>query len=124
MKVDFDRALKLMNVVKEVATTAPGFVHISSEAMAELRELDQEIRKHKQRQQNQPVTPAPVGDPDSPPQGVPPGGSPQEFSTHPEASKPLEGEPDLFEETPEDASSTDVGDVPSSTDAPTSTRRF
>lgn len=88
--IDFDRVAKLLTIVKDVAGVAPGFVYISGEAMAELRQIDQDIKKAKQAAQGQPVTPAPVGDPESPPQPVPPGGSASDFETHPLASQPLE----------------------------------
>lgn len=62
---DIDRIHALFHIVEKVATVAPGFVHISSEAMAELRQLDEAIRKNREIEKGQPVTPAPVGETDA-----------------------------------------------------------
>lgn len=41
--IDFARASQLLSVVKEVAGVAPGFTSLSSEAMAELKEMNDKI---------------------------------------------------------------------------------
>lgn len=64
---DTGRVMDLLTIVEKVANVAPGLNHITSEAMAELREIHENIRKTKEAEQNKPVTPAPVGDPESPP---------------------------------------------------------
>lgn len=45
VKIDFDieRASALLAIVKEVSEVAPGYTALSSEAMAELREMNDEI---------------------------------------------------------------------------------
>lgn len=40
---DFDRCSQLLSIVKSIAEVAPSYVNISSEAMAELKEIDQEL---------------------------------------------------------------------------------
>lgn len=89
-KIDFDRISKLCTIVEQISKVAPGYVSISGEAMAELRQIDEDIRKAKLADQDLPITPAPVGDEDSPAQPIPPGGSEGDFDTHPLASQPLE----------------------------------
>lgn len=88
---DPGRTLALLNIVEKVTTVAPGMTYLISEAMAELHALHENIRKTHEKEQGQPITPAPVGDPESPAQSPPPGmeDSP-DFATHPTASKPTE----------------------------------
>lgn len=91
--IDFDRVLKLLSIVEKVSTVVPGYTHLSGEALSELRQIDQDIRKAKEAAQGLPVTPAPVGDPESPAQPIPPGGSEGDFDQHPLASQGLESIP-------------------------------
>lgn len=87
-----DRVLQLLTIVEKVAGAAPGLTHISGEAMAELREIHERLRKTKLAEQNKPVTPAPYGDKDSPP----PSGMSSEnqdnpaLAKHPTASTPVQ----------------------------------
>jgi hypothetical protein len=55
-----DRVSDLLNIVEKVAKSAPQFMNISGEAMAELREIDAAIRKEKVG--DLPPPPAPAGD--------------------------------------------------------------
>jgi len=62
-----DRVSDLLNIVEKVAKSAPQFMNISGEAMAELREIDAAIRKEKVGDAPPPPAPAstdtaPAGD--------------------------------------------------------------
>jgi hypothetical protein len=57
---DTARTLALLEIVERVSKVSPGFVHLSGDAMAELREIEENIRKTKLAEQNLPVTPPPV----------------------------------------------------------------
>lgn len=95
MPVDIDRVNKLLQAVEGVTKIAPGYTHIIGEAMAELREINEGIRKHKLVEQNKPVTPAPSGDYESPPPvGVNPeaAASGQIETKHPTASTPVKAD--------------------------------
>lgn len=63
---DAGRAAALLDLVEKVANVAPGFSHISSEAMAELRLINEGIRKAHEEESGLPITPATVGDAESP----------------------------------------------------------
>lgn len=87
------RAMMLLNIVEKVSTVAPGLTHISSEALAELRNIHESIRVQKAKEQGKPNVPAAVGDKDSPPVKTPPGmENDKSFDTHPIASRPVEKE--------------------------------
>jgi len=57
---DHDRVMQLLNIVEKTSGAVPGFTHIISDAMAELREINEGLRKQKEVEQGKPVTPAPV----------------------------------------------------------------
>lgn len=63
---DFDRVLMLLNIVEKVSTVAPGYMNITSEAMAELREINEGLRQQKEAAQGRVPQPAQYGDPNSP----------------------------------------------------------
>jgi hypothetical protein len=83
----------LLNIVEKVSTVAPGYSHITSEAMAELREMNEGLRKESLKEKGLPITPAVVGD------GTPAlQGGPENPITNPQleaylvASKPVEAD--------------------------------
>lgn len=57
---DTARTLALLEIVERVSKVSPGFVHLSGDAMVELREIEEHIRKTKLAEQGLPVTPPPV----------------------------------------------------------------
>lgn len=57
---DPHRVAALFDVVEKQAKGHPGFVHIGSEASAELREINEHIRKKHEEEKHQRITPAPV----------------------------------------------------------------
>lgn len=94
MAFDFERTAMLLHIVEKVSVVAPGYTHITAEAMAELRQMNEDLRKAKEEQQGRSPTPASYGDSDSP---APLSGaeSPETnpvLEPHPTASAPVEGE--------------------------------
>lgn len=83
------RVSALLDIVHKVAGVGPGYTHISSEAMAELRQVEEEIRKGKLKEQGRPVTPAQFGDEGSPPEAHNPEADPA-LEPHPTATSPIE----------------------------------
>lgn len=59
------RVAALFDIIEKQAKGHPGFVNIGSEASAELREINEHIRKTHEKEKHQPITPAPVGENDA-----------------------------------------------------------
>ena len=93
MPFDYDRASALLNIVEKISTVAPGYTYISSEAMAELREMNEAVRKTKLKEQGLPVTPAVFGDGTPALSGGPeaPNENPA-LEAYPKASTPIEAD--------------------------------
>lgn len=96
MTVDMDRAYKLCCLVRELTGVGPGYENLRGEALAELREMNEYVRKQKLKEQGKPVTPAPYGDKESPPPAQVPTGT----APHPTASTPLAEQPDPSDTNP------------------------
>lgn len=94
MKFDVSRVQALLSVVKSVTEVAPGFNYLIGEAMAELRQINENVRKANEVAKGLPVTPAQYGDKNSPSQNNDPSGS---GVAKPTASAPLD------DQTPDDA---------------------
>lgn len=94
MKFDADRVLQLLNIVEKTTVVAPGYNHLIGEAMAELRQINEDVRKANEVKQGRPVTPAQYGDKNSPSQNNDPNGY---GVKQPVASAPLD------DQTPDDA---------------------
>lgn len=87
---DAGRIQALLGIVEKVTTVMPGATHIISEAMSELRLLNEGIRKEHEAEANKPVTPAKVGDPESPQNTVMPAEGGTEVKGDSLASKPTD----------------------------------
>lgn len=59
------RVAALLDIVEKQSKGHPGFVFIGSEASAELREINEHIRKKHLEEKHQSITPAPVGEDDA-----------------------------------------------------------
>lgn len=117
---DAGRIAALLGIVEKVTTVSPGMTHIISEAMAELRLLNEGIRKEHLAEANKPVTPAAVGDPESPQAAIEPpeGGDPKPGS--PVATKPTEKKIDTDTKPPPVTKPADTPPEPPKNNSPKS----
>lgn len=93
MKFDAVRVLQLLNIVEKTTTVAPGYNHLIGEAMAELRQINEDVRKANEVAKGRPVTPAQYGDKHSA-RAIP---TTEYSAPDPVASAPLD------DQTPDDA---------------------
>lgn len=89
--IDFGRVGQLLSIVESVSKVGPGFTHITSEAMAELRQVNEDIRRYREVKQGLAPSPAPVGDVGSPApiEGAESSKTNTALSAHPTATPPI-----------------------------------
>lgn len=99
MSFDYERANILLDIVTKVANASPGFTSLSGEAMAELRVMNEDLRKAAEIKAGREPTPAQYGDGTAPHIGAADPNDPQ-LNMHPTASAPVDKPKSVLGDTP------------------------